>query len=220
MAIFSSAFFPPISYFLSLLEHKTQIEIEQHEHFVKQSYRNRCRLVGSNGLIQLTAPVQKKSKTKTKIKDIELNYDENWRDQHLRSMTAAYQSSAFYQYIKSDIEHIYSKKHRFLFDFNQEIFQFLIQKMKLDLSFQLTETYQSNLDLSNDFRMQIHPKKDTLAHLNLKPYFQVFNERQAFIPDLSALDLLCNLGQDSERYLLSCLSSETKTLTRFPFPKA
>jgi hypothetical protein len=51
----------------------------------------------------------------------------------------------------------------------------------------------------NDFRKSIHFKKP-LDELGLKPYFQVFDDRNGFIPNLSIADLLFNQGPQAKLY--------------------
>ncbi|MBK7667555.1 MAG: WbqC family protein [Sphingobacteriaceae bacterium] len=53
-----TAYLPPINYFSLLLKNET-VFIEEHEHFVKQTYRNRSEILSSNGLLSLSIPLQK-----------------------------------------------------------------------------------------------------------------------------------------------------------------
>ena len=51
-----------------------------------------------------------------------------------------------------------------------------------------------------DFRERIHPKKDFIfedAAFSPQPYYQVFQERLGFLPNLSIIDLLFNMGPES-----------------------
>ena len=55
-----------------------------------------------------------------------------------------------------------------------------------------------------DFRDTIHPKKSSplMEELKLnKPYWQVFTNKQGFVPNLTILDLLFNEGPNSISYL-------------------
>ena len=53
-----------------------------HEHFVKQSIRNRCDIYGANGKLQLTIPKQRKGSDKTIIKEIQISYKQDWQKEH------------------------------------------------------------------------------------------------------------------------------------------
>ena len=51
----------------------------------------------------------------------------------------------------------------------------------------------------DDFREQIHPKKRLQTEdvsFKAVPYYQVFQEKQGFQPDLSVADLLFNMGPE------------------------
>ena len=103
MSLFSTAYLPPIAYVLEMMSSQDNILIEQHEHYTKQTYRNRCHLMGANGSFGLSIPVMKKSNSKTCIKDLKIKYDENWQNNHWRSITSAYLSSPFFIYYQFPI---------------------------------------------------------------------------------------------------------------------
>ena len=51
-----------------------------------------------------------------------------------------------------------------------------------------------------DFRESIHPKKDfrtTDPEFSPQPYYQVFEYKLGFLPNLSIIDLLFNMGPES-----------------------
>jgi len=50
-----------------------------------------------------------------------------------------------------------------------------------------------------DFRELIHPKRS--APFQTPPYYQVFADKLGFIPDLSIIDLLFNMGNESRLIL-------------------
>ena len=55
-AVVTTAYFPPVEYFMAAAatEH---LLIEDSESYVKQSYRNRCRIYACDGILSLTVPV-------------------------------------------------------------------------------------------------------------------------------------------------------------------
>ena len=58
IALLSSAYFAPIQWYQKLNRFDACL-IEQHDHFVKQTYRNRCVIATTNGLQALSIPVEK-----------------------------------------------------------------------------------------------------------------------------------------------------------------
>lgn len=219
MSLFSTAYLPPLAYVLEMMSSIDNICIEQHEHYTKQTYRNRCHLMGANGVFALSIPVMKKSNSKTCIKDLRIKYDENWQNNHWRSITSAYLSSPYFLYYQSELEQFYHKKYDFLLDFNLELFDYILSKMKVDLTYKLGAEFTPINTIEADYRQSIHPKKTWQDESIIQPYKQVFAEKFDFQPNLSILDLLCNEGQNSENYFLECLNNKEKPKQRFIFPK-
>lgn len=219
MSIFSTAYLPPISYALEMMSCSDKIEIEQFEHYTKQTYRNRCILMGANGPFSLSIPVLKKSNSKTQIKDLRIKYDENWQHTHWKSITSAYLSSPFFMYYENDLKQIYSKKYEFLLDLNEELYAYLLDKMNITLPYSLNKEFQPYTESGiNDFRNSIHPKTEWQKIDLIKDYKQVFSEKFEFQPNLSLLDLLCNEGQNAENYLKSCLNRKNPRKIKYEFP--
>ncbi len=198
MKIFSTAYFPPVIYFSELINSERTV-IEQYENYVKQSYRNRCEILSPGGKQTLSIPVIKKSGQKQLIKDVKIDYKNNWQAQHLKSLQAAYLSSPFFEFYIDSLLPFFKKKFTFLFDLNLEILQTILNEMQIERKINLSEKFVPEYP-DNDFRYIIHPKKDLST--NLKEYTQVFSEKYGFVPNLSILDLLFNEGPNTENFLI------------------
>ena len=107
--LLSTAYFGPISYYAILLQHPN-CSIEMHEHFVKQSIRNRCDIYGANGKLQLTIPKQRKGSDKTIIKEIEISYKESWQKEHWNAIVSSYNSSPYFEYYKDEFLPFFEKE--------------------------------------------------------------------------------------------------------------
>ena len=204
--LLSTAYFAPIRYFSKLAVYP-EIYIEQHENFIKQTYRNRTVILGANGSISLIVPVEKGREKKIKIKDLRIAYDEEWQRNHWRTIFSAYNSSPFFEYYADDIEPFFRKKHNFLFDFNQQITETLAEILEIPLSLNLTREFEQVPENCLNFREQISPKThliDPDPHFAAQHYTQVFSEKFGFVPDLSILDLLFNEGPSSQSILEKC----------------
>ncbi len=199
--ILSTAYLPPLQYFSKLIKYD-EVLIEAHENFIKQTYRNRCNIYGANGLLTLSVPV-KKTSTKTKIKDLYIDYDTNWRKLHWKSIESAYRSSPFFEFYADYFEPFYHKKYQFLIDFNHDLIETIADQLEIDLSIRYTEKYMHGEEVGgDDFREVIHPKKELDdSDFVSKEYFQVFAEKHHFIPNLSIIDLLFNTGPEALNYL-------------------
>ncbi len=200
----STAYFPPIQYFTKLIS-TNKIVIEANENFIKQSYRNRCNILGSNGKTTLSVPVQK-GNSGLPIREMQIDYSENWQQQHQRALLAAYSSSPFYEYYIDDFVFVFNEQIPTLWELNKRILATCCNLLKINPKIIETTTFERQLP--NDFRNCIHPKKShqrTDENFTPLPYTQVFADKFPFEPNLSILDLLFNVGTEAEIYLLrSC----------------
>jgi len=201
--LLSTAYLPSISWFKIMLNAKGAF-IEQHENYIKQSYRNRCHILAANGVMSLSIPVVKASNKKIKITDVKIDYATAWQKQHLKSIESAYRNSPFYEYLIDDILPFYEKKHKFLFDLNLQIIYTILEILELKKEIKLSKDFIEPTNDNFDYRNRIKPKKQSekVSQLANKKYYQVFNEKHPFQADLSIIDLLFNLGSESYGYLV------------------
>jgi hypothetical protein len=200
-ALFSLPYFGPLSYYASLIKYDS-ILIESAENYQKQTYRNRQYIYGANGKLMLNIPVKhSKSKHRSKYIESEIENDFNWQELHFKSLESAYRTSPYFEFYEADIEPLFKKKYTSLFQFNLTCFKTLIELLNLEFKFGMTESYQKEHKTLVDCRNLVSAKK---KQINLKStYHQVFEDKYGFIPDLSILDLLFNLGPESTTYLKS-----------------
>ena len=189
-----TAYLAPIEYYAILLKYQN-CSIEYYENFIKQSIRNRCNIYTANGKLTLTIPKLRKSRSKILIKDIEICYKENWQKTHWQSIESAYNSSPFFEFYKEEIKPLFIEKEKYLIEFNSKLHNVVLKFLYQELVIKKTNNYQKKSSL--DLRNYNWNKREC------QPYNQVFEEKHGFIPNLSILDLLCNLGPQSTQYLES-----------------
>lgn len=187
-SIVSVAYFGPVEYF-KLLSNKTDIWIEQHENYQKQTLRSRCEIATSQGRQTLSIPIEGSHGQKCNIKDVRISEHGNWRHQHWNAIVSAYGDSPFFEFYQDDIVHFFEKRWEFLFDFNMEITSKLCELLYIHPTIHLTETF---CGITDDFS----------TPSVTKPYYQVYQQKTGFIPNLSILDLLFNMGNESCLYLI------------------
>lgn len=200
--LFSTAYFAPIQYYWHWRRSENPL-VEACEHYIKQTWRNRCVIGTANGPMTLSLPVEGKGE-KSLIRDVKLSDHGNWRHLHWNSIESAYNSSPFFEYYADDLNPFFSKKYEFLFDFNEEIRKTLCELLDIQSLSGTTETYIAESDIPSDWtdwRNTIHPKKQTDTNFEAKPYYQVFDRKFGFQPNLSILDLLFNMGPEAILYL-------------------
>ena len=195
LGLFSSAYFASIEYYM-LLTNANNVLLERCDYYVKQTYRNRCRIATANGVMDLSIPVEKPNGNKTLTRDVRISEHGDWQQNHWRAITSAYNSSPFFEYYADDLAPFFEKKHSFLFDFNEEIQQTILNLLDIHPKISYTEAFLSNYGKEvADFRETIHPKIE--SKVVFKPYYQVFQQKFGFIPNLSIIDLLFNMGNEA-----------------------
>ena len=199
-AIFPLFYLPPVSYFSGLKAFNYDFLLEREEHFPKQTYRNRARIYSPNGDLDLIIPVIRGSKVHTKIKDVKISNDFNWQRLHWKSFESCYRNSAYFEYYEDEFAQFYQKKYDWLFEYNLELLNWLFKQLKTEVAPVFTAAYVKDISADLDFRSKIHFKKP-VVEVDLKPYFQVFDDRFGFKPNLSIVDLLFNQGPQARSYI-------------------
>lgn len=211
--LLSTAYLAPIPYYACLM-HAPQVFVEQHEHYHKQTYRNRCRIVAANGVMDLSIPVV--TCNNQAIRKVEIDYSKPWQRQHWLSLEAAYRSTPFFEYYEDDLKPFYQQQDiKYLFDFNALLQQVICDLIDLHPQTILTQDFvmpeaaglcssDACLDLREaavalDLREAIHPKKNLpqMLHYHPRKYTQVFEQQLGFMADMSIVDLLFNMGPES-----------------------
>lgn len=197
--LLSSAYLAPIEYYQAIAQNDATI-IEQYDHFEKQTYRNRCRILTCNQVMDLVVPIIR-PKERCPFKEIKISYTEKWQQTHWRAIESAYNKSPFFEYYKEDYEPFYTKKYDYLIDLNQGLMETTMELIHLYAPISLSETYQKGDELVGitDMRRSFHPKQ--IHTKTNKPYYQVFDQKFGFQPHLSIIDLLFNMGPETILYL-------------------
>lgn len=198
--ILPALYLPPIAYFNVINHAKLPILLEQHEHYPKQTYRNRASIYSANGKLDLIIPVQKGHNGHTRMKDVKISYEFDWQRLHWMSLQTAYRSSAYFEYYEDDFAIFYDRQYDFLLDYNAAQLALLLKLLKIEREIGYTSDYREDCGAGLDFRQIIHPKKDPPVETD-NPYYQVFENKHGFIGNLSIIDLLFNQGPQSSAYL-------------------
>jgi len=198
--LLSTAYLAPAEYYIQMCRYP-QTVIEAHCNYIKQTYRNRCVIASANGCQTLSIPIVKPNSLKCPTKDIRIAEHGNWRHLHWNAIVSAYNSTPFFEYYEDDFRPFYEKPAGFLFDFNEELRELVCSLLDISPLISYSTEYISapSLDVL-DFRELLHPKKEAVMQ-NLRPYYQVFEAKHGFQPNLSIIDLLFNMGPESALWL-------------------
>lgn len=197
--ILSSAYLAPVEYYAKLFAYD-KVYVECFDSYMKQTYRNRCVIASAGGPQALTIPTEKGEGAKCLMKDIRISDHGNWRHVHWNAFVAAYKHSPFFDYYADEFHRFYEKRYDFLYDFNMELCHWMCEQIDLQPVMIPTDDYVAVPEGMDDYRERIHPKKvytEADPDFSLVPYYQVFDAKQGFQPNLSIADLLFNMGPES-----------------------
>jgi hypothetical protein len=193
-------YFPTINLFNTLNKIK-HLKIEAYETYQKGSFRNRCFILGANGIIPLSIPLEEGRAQRKLIREVRISNTTNWQLQHWKAIETSYRRSPWFEHYAPELKTIYSKKIEFLFDWNMEILTWSLKKLNLSsvpLSF--TSEYIKSYDKEEYLDLRSSMRPSNYMNFEAKTYPQVFADRFGFVPNLSILDLLMNEGKMASNY--------------------
>lgn len=195
--LLSTTYFGPIQWYQKLCC-ADEVWIERRENFQKQTYRNRCVIATTQGTQVLTVPVEAPSRQvgATRISD-----HGNWRHLHWNALRSAYGDSPFFMYYEDDLRPFFTERcWDYLFDFNEAIREKICELLDIHPIVHYTESFISPSPSTSfeDFREAINPKHPAPdSDFTPRRYYQVYEAKHGFLPNLSILDLLFNMGPES-----------------------
>lgn len=210
--LLSTTYFGPVQWYQKLYRAE-EVFIERCESFQKQTYRNRCIIATTNGLQALTIPVERNQGDRSLdaerdqgpvplIHSLRISDHGNWRHLHWNALKSAYGESPFFDYYQDDIRPFFEQRWDYLFDFNEAIREKMCELLDIQPSVRYTEEFASTVNNIMDFRSAIRPKHpEPDPDFTSKRYYQVYEQKHGFLPNLSILDLLFNMGPESIFYL-------------------
>ena len=218
VAIHQPNYLPYVGFFHKLSLADTFVIMDDTQYDKKFTNRNKIKVPGN--WIWLTVPINKKHKFVAN-KIVEINNEENWQSDHFEKINRSYSNSKFFKKnYKAFFEKIYSKKWDHLFTLNYELIIQLIdwldikieviKESELNINGNSTErlvniskkigaeTYVSGIggkEYMNEKMFETNNIKIEYQNFKCPIYKQVFNSE--FIPNLSIIDLLFNIGPES-----------------------
>lgn len=166
-----------------------------------QSY-NKYSIINSNGLLDLSIPIENGRNQRLPFNEIKISYSEDWQKKHWRSLTAAYNNSPFFEYYAAYFEPLYNRKIEYLHEFNSMSFEILKKILKLKIDDAKTLKFIDIFNDGNNTSKYVYANKSIDIN-NSKPYYQVFSDKLGFIPNASIIDLIFNEGNQSPKILYS-----------------
>jgi hypothetical protein len=199
----------PVSMYVHLYA-GTRMLIDLDAPFVKQTFRNRALIAAENGALPLTVPVVHSGGARQAMRDVRISDHGNWRRMHWNAIVSAYKKSPFFDYYADDFRPFYEKRYDFLVDFNMQLHDTVCGLLGLERETAALGSVEKT-ELSVDVRSLAEPSAETAAAP--QHYYQVFEQRNGFLSNLSIADLLFNMGPEgliTLRDAAECLNSVNK----------
>ena len=199
-------YLPCIQYF-AYLNSFEKIIIDQNDKFVKQTYRNRCRINGANKVEDLIIPIQKAAGKSKMYCDVLIDNNQKWLKNHLRAIQSAYGKAPFFEYYADEIFDVFYKNQISLISLSKELLTKCLELLDMKLNIEFTKNIiDSEANVPYNAINEINPKKSILGNSIFTPtkYFQVFGSN--FANNLSIIDLIFCEGPQAKQIIEnSCL---------------
>jgi hypothetical protein len=196
---------PPAAWFRDALAASGGVLLEAHEHYPKQTLRNRALILTAQGPKPLTVPVRAgASQQKKRATEIEIDYAHRWVLPYWRTLQTAYNRTPYFLYYADALHDDLFRRPATLWELNETLLRRLFGWIAPATPLQLTTEWQrtpppSVLDRRNAYAPGALPDI-----MRVPPYPQTFGA--GFENGLSVLDLLFTLGPNTGAFLRSAAS--------------
>ena len=190
--IFPTSYFGNLSYYSELIQ-EASIIFEAKEHFIKQTYRNRCEVLTGNGIQAISIPVIRKNGSKTAIYEVEISNDTDWRKDHWKAIESAYSNSPYFDHYGLEVKELIYNQETNLLKFNEQIHKRICTWLGIATDYKFSNEYSSISESTYQFK-----EKELI-----KPYIQVFGDSNSFASNLSILDAIFCLGPMARKLIVN-----------------
>jgi hypothetical protein len=203
--------------------------------YIKRGVTHRNKIRIHDGSVYLTVPISKDF-SMSRIKDVELPREKIWRKDHWRAIQHNYLKAYHFSDYMQFFNDIYHHDHQYLWELNMQIISYLLKCF--DINVEIIKTSDLDLDPElkhTDLIIDILRKIDASTYLSGpsgKNYLEIekFNQNNinleftsfqhpvyeqrypGFEPNLSAIDLLFNMGSKSGELINKSGGIESKMI--------
>ncbi len=145
---------------------------------------HRCVISGPNGIQRLTVPLEKPAEWhSTRLCDVKVSTHGEWWNVHWGAICSAYGRTPFFEYYADELLPAFTGKIESLVELDGMIDSFCRRALGIK---EAADTAPATGDVTH-----------RMPEMTDAPYYQIWADRFGFIPDLSALDLIFNMGPES-----------------------
>ena len=214
------SYLPWIGYFNKISQSQIYVFLD-HVLPSKGDWLNRVKIKTSSGEQYLTVPIVKKNFLKSKISELLIDNEKDWKSKHLSLIYSSYSKSKYFTNYFEKLEKIYSYKWKYIADLNYSLLNFFLEELNIKVEI-LRSSKMNLLKKKSELIVEICKKtsatkfifgemgrnyanEDSFRENNIKIYFQTFLSPKydqlhgSFVPNLSTIDLLFNCGDKSKK---------------------
>lgn len=225
VSIHQPSYLPWLGYFekMALSEKFVILDTVQ---FEKNSFDNRNKIRIKEGWCWLTVPVKTKGQFRgMNWQNLEIQNQNNWRKKHLSSIKFNYSRSPFWNNYAEELEDIYARDYERLIDINMTLIHFFRKQLGITTPLVFASEMQlveSKSDLVLEILSKLEATKyysgalgkdylelEKFSDVGISVDFQDYKHPEyeqrfpGFVPNMSALDLLMSMGDESKRLILN-----------------
>ena len=193
-------YLPSLEYFTILGQTKT-IEWDLDSPFKKQTFRNRCYILGSNKTIALIVPVHYHHGMP--YREAKIDYGQSWVRAHWGAISSAYGKAPFYEYFASEFHLVINSKPNRLIDLNHAMLSVCLKMLQWEIEMPTNHPKKA----SQNLRDAISPKQPFESREFYLPISYQQNFGNTFVPNLSILDILFCQGPASGEILKNSIKT-------------
>ena len=221
IAIHQANYFPYPGFFHKI--NQADVFVIQDDVKFDNRITNRNKIISSSEYTWINVPIKKGHKS-LPIMDVKINNEIPWGKINLKKICAGYNKAKFFHLYKDYFENLYKKEWNNIFDLNFETIKQVLRwldikveiviESELRVSGQPTErlvkvckklgadTYISGIGGKRYLDEKLFEKnKIILKYQNYNPITYHQYRSKSFIPNLSIIDLLANVGSESGKLL-------------------
>ena len=180
--------FPNISWWKLILEAEL-VMLDAGEHFQKMTSRNRYDISGANNPVKLSVPLVNGRNQHIPMGQVCIFNGETWQTRHWRTLVSVYKRTPYFDHYAPGLQQLFTAEYHQLISFNRASIEWVMKQLLLKFEIEEASVYVKEYpEHIKDLRNFKNNKLETPR------YYQVFEDRVGFLPDLSILDLLFSEG--------------------------
>lgn len=189
-AIFAPQFFGSVAYYAEMARHGSAVIDTSLRYDKRQKSTHRCVIADTRGPLTLTVPVSKPEGASL-WSQTRVSHHGQWWTTHLESLESAYGRTPFFEFYIDRFKPWLAPLEASVTEMDLGIDAVVRRTICLDTDVVAAPASEIDIDPALDFR------RSRIESVRAVPYYQVRALKLGFIPGLSILDLIFNMGPEA-----------------------